>query len=88
MLKVPLINPSMEKILREFVSIAILVLIVLINSEKQIFLLNKFDPKALIASDTLEFKLRIISKRKKEKFIQIPHKINFIIKLKGVSDCV
>ena len=40
-LNVLFINPSIEKIFREDVSIETLVLIVLINSEKLIFLLNK-----------------------------------------------
>lgn len=85
MLKVPLINPSREKISIELVSIEILVFIVEINSEKQIFLLNKFSPRDLIARETLEFKSKINSNIEKEKFIAIPNKINLIIKLKGAS---
>ena len=73
---------------KEFVSIAMLVFIVVINSEKQIFLLNKLSPTFLIAKDIFELMSRMFSIIKKEKFMAIPHKINFIIKLNGVSDCV
>ena len=45
---VPLINPSNEKISMELELIAIFVLIVLINSEKQISLFKIFSPKALM----------------------------------------
>ena len=51
---IPLIRPSNEKISIEEVLIEILLLISNINSEKQIFLLNKFSPKFQIARDILE----------------------------------
>ena len=88
MLKVPFIKPSKEKILREFVSMAILVLIVLINSEKQMSFWNKVSPKLRIASEMLEFMSTTNSIKKKEKFIAIPNKINLMRKLKGASVCV
>ena len=82
---VPLIRPSIVKILIEEEEMEILVFIVFINSEKQIFLLNKFSPKFLIAKEILEFKSNNKSNKKNEKFIKIPNIINFIIKLDGFS---
>ena len=66
-----LIRPSTENIFKELVSIATFVFIVLINSEKQISLLNRFLPRLLIAKEILEFKSSIISTIKNEKFIQL-----------------
>ena len=81
----PLIKPSKEKILRVFESIAILVLIVEISSEKQISLPNKSFPNSQIAKETFEFMSIIKFTIKNEKFIQIPNKTNLIKKLKGDS---
>ena len=53
------IKPSIEKIFKEFVSIEIVLFIVVINSEKQIFLLNKDSPRFQIANDILELKSKI-----------------------------
>ena len=67
-LRVLLINPSTEKIFKEFASTAIFVLIVFISSEKQISLSKRFFPSSLIAKDMYEFKSNIISIIKNEKF--------------------
>lgn len=83
--KVLFIKPSIEKIFKELVLIDILVLIFVINSEKQIFLLNKDSPKFLIAREILEFNSKISFTKKNEKFMLIPNIINLKIKLKGVS---
>ena len=67
-----MIKPSIEKILIEVVSIEILELILLINSEKQIELPKRFSPKFLIAKEILKFKSKICYIIKNEKFIKIP----------------
>ena len=85
MLRVLFINPSIEKIFKELEFIAIFVFIVLINSEKHISLSKRLSPISLIAKETLEFKSKTISKIKNEKFMQIPNKTIFIIKLNGWS---
>lgn len=72
MLKVPLIKPSTEKILREFELMEILELILLINSEKQIEFLKRFSPKFRIAKEILEFKSKNSSRMKNEKFMLMP----------------
>ena len=72
-----------EKIFKELEFIAIFVFIVLINSEKHISLSKRLSPISLIAKETLEFKSKTISKIKNEKFMQIPNKTIFIIKLNG-----
>lgn len=82
---IPLIKPSKEKISIEDVLTEILVFIFEINSEKQIFFLNKSSPKFLIAKDTLENKSKNCDNKKYEKFIQIPHIISLIRKLLGFS---
>ena len=81
----PFINPSNVKISIEDVSIEIFELIFKINSEKQIFLLNKFSPKSLIAKEILENISKNWPNKKYEKFIQIPQIINLIKKLWGCS---
>ena len=63
---------NIEKILTELVFIAILLFITFINSEKQIFLLNRISPKFLIANEILEFKSSSKFIKKKEEFINIP----------------
>ena len=75
------INPSIEKISKDELLIDILLFIVKISSEKQIFLLNKFSPKVLIDSEILKIKSKNSDNKKYEQFIQIPHIINFIKKL-------
>ena len=84
-LNVLFIKPSTEKIFKELVSTEIWVFIVFINWEKLISELNKLFPKLLIAKEILEFKSKSSWTIKNEKFIQIPNKIIFIIKLKGES---
>ena len=72
----------------EFELIDIFVLIVLINSEKQMFLLKRSFPKARIAKVILEFKSKIISTIKNEKFIKIPKYNNFYYKTKRVFNSI
>lgn len=73
-----LIIPSKEKI-SKFSLIDITEFNFLINSEKQILVLNKYSPICLILLDSKEMKYIISSQRNKEKFIQIPQRINLKI---------
>ena len=61
---ITLIKPSKEKISIEEVSTEILVFMFKINSEKQIFLLNKSSPKFLIAKEILENKSKNCDNKK------------------------
>lgn len=81
---VPLINPSIEKISMELELNDIFILIVLINSEKEMFLLKRLCPNVLIANVILEFKSKIILTIENEKFIKIPKYNNFYYKAKRV----
>ena len=63
------------------VLVEILLLISNISSEKQIFLLNRFSPKFLIAKETLEKISKNCDNKKYEQFIQIPQIINLSKKL-------
>ena len=54
------------------ITIAILLFIIKISSEKQMFLLNKISPIFLIAKVIIDNKSKICSIKKKEKFIIVP----------------
>lgn len=73
-----LIIPSKEKT-SKFSLIDITEFNFLINSEKQILVLNKYSPICLILVDSKEMKYIISSQRNKEKFMQIPQRINLKI---------
>lgn len=73
-----LIIPSKEKT-SKFSFIEITEFNFLINSEKQIVVLNKCSPICLILLDSKEMKYIISSQRNKEKFMQIPQRINLKI---------
>lgn len=81
----PFSKPSNENMSIDEVFTEIFVFISKINSEKQIFLLNKSSPKFLIAKEILEKISKNCDNKKYEKFIQIPQIINLIKKLWGFS---
>ena len=69
--KIPFINPSMEKIFKEDVSIEMLVFIFVIKAEKQMLSWNKSSPILRINKEMLDIKSINISTIKKEEFIQM-----------------